>query len=622
MEKKQGSLHKAKRQWILISIVTVLVFIYYTTPIALSEYLYDYKMYADDYSILHDMRMKSLASKEKLPSLHPDPSHLHIGSKAMISSDSLICSKMGKDILLKGGNAADAAVTVALCIGSILSGSSGIGGGGFIVSSKNATKKVWSIDAREMAPGKAFTEMFESNPLLSVVGGLSNAIPGELKGLDYLFHNHGSGNLTWHEVIEPVIRLNRDGFVVPNVLAFQIDLLEKRYFSLIPEYKKNWDFIYNEDGSTKKEGDIIKRPNLADTLELVGKNGSLAIFYDPQGPIASRLIKINNEFGGCYQESDFEKYKVNVGKALNLKIDEGLEVFTSSGISSGLVLLSGLNLFKKLHNVKDESYLLFHKIIETMKWMASVRTRLGDNNEAKSYTALVDYYTSEDWSDEIIKNKYSDDRTFRWEHYDPLYEQVEPHGTSHFSILDANDNAVAMTTTINLVFGSVVYDPVTGIILNNEMDDFLTKSFNNSFGLAPSKFNLVKPYKRPLSSTAPTIIMKNGKPDMVIGASGGSRITTAVFMAIVRVYQLEKSLLDTISFPRLHDQLIPDYTLVENIEMFNEEFGASAFEQLKKLGHKFEQTGVETAMNGIKRFNEKIHGVSDYWRKLGESDGY
>lgn len=622
MDKKLNVVDRGRARLLLTRIIAAIVFLYCCTQMFSFNYHYQFPTNDNSFQVLHDMRVKDGKEFDRVPTLHPDESHLHIGTKAMVSSDSPVCSTMGKEILLKGGNSADAAVTVALCIGTIFSGSSGVGGGGFIVSSDNVTKEVLSIDAREAAPGKAFTDMFEKNPLLSVVGGLSSGIPGELKGLDYLFHNHGSGNLTWYEVIEPVIKLNREGFTVPTVLAAQIAALETRYFSIIPEFKKNWDFIYNEDGSTKKEGDIVKRPNFADTLELIGKNGSLDIFYDPKGPIASSLIEINKAFGGLYQESDFEKYHVNVENALNLKITDEYEIFTSSGISSGLVLLSGLNLFRKLYNVKDESYLLFHKVIETMKWMASVRTRLGDNNEAKTYANLVQQYTSEEWSQNIINSKYSDEQTFRWEHYDPLYEQSEPHGTSHFSILDANDNAVAMTTTINLLFGSIVYDPVTGIILNNEMDDFLTKSYNNSFGLAPSRFNLVKPYKRPLSSTAPTIIMRNGIPDMVIGAAGGSRITTAIFMAIVRIYQLGQNLLESISFPRFHDQLIPDYTLMENMELFKEEFGYPVVEKLKSIGHKFNQTGVETSMNGIKRFNGEIHGVSDYWRKLAESDGY
>lgn len=574
------------------------------------------------YTELHDNRIADakLMSMGRSPSLDPSYTHLHVGKKAMVSSDVPICSTMGKQILLRGGNAADAAVTVALCIGSINSASSGIGGGGFILSSKNDTKDAISIDAREMAPGASVQDMFEANPILAIVGGLSSGIPGELKGLDVLFKRHGSGNLSWYDVIEPVIKLNREGFECTQVLEVCISVLNDRYFSRIPQLSKSWDFIYNDDGSLKTIGDVVTRPALANTLEMVARNGSSDIFYDPEGPIAKNLININRKYGGIFTDSDFRDYHVIVEAPLTHRINDEYEILTSNGISSGVVLLSGINLFKKLYNSKDEIYLTVHKIIETMKWMASVRTRLGANNN--DYKEVIANYTSNDWAENIKTTQYSDEKTFPWEHYDPLYEMTEPHGTSHFSVLDENDNGVSMTTTVNLLFGSIVYDPITGIILNNEMDDFLSKSFNNSFDLAPSKYNLVTAYKRPLSSTAPTIIMRSGVPDLLIGAAGGSRITTAIFQAIIRVYQLNLSLLRSISYPRFHDQLIPDYTLLENLTMFKEEFGSGTMHKLVQMGHKFRETGVETTMNGIKRIDKEIHGVSDYWRKAGEADGY
>lgn len=576
----------------------------------------------NSYSLFHDERVEDshLKLPNRKPSLHPSDSHLHVGNKAMVSCDIPECSTMGKQILLKGGNAADAAVTVALCIGSINSASSGIGGGGFILSSRHDTKDIISIDAREMAPGSSRENMYEANPLLAIIGGLSSGIPGELKGLDELFHKHGSKNVTWHDVIDPVIKMNREGFECNAALERTIETLQDKYFARVPQLAKNWDFIYNEDGSLKKFGDLVTRPALANTLELVANNGSSAIFYDPNGPIASKLIETNRKYGGIFTADDFNRYHVITERPLSNRINEEYEIFTTNGISSGLVLISGINLFKSLYNPKDQIYLVVHKVIESMKWMASVRTRLGSNNS--DYKQVVANYSSDEWVKHTIETSYSDEKTYPWAHYDPLYEMTEPHGTSHFSVLDENNNGVSMTTTVNLLFGSIVYDPTTGVILNNEMDDFLSKSFNNSFDLAPSKYNLVTPYKRPLSSTAPTIIMRSGVPDLLIGAAGGSRITTAIFQAIVRMYQLDMTLLQSISYPRFHDQLIPDYTLLENMTMFKQEYGTDTFEKLQAMGHKFRETGVETTMNGIKRVNGKIHGVADYWRRAGEADGY
>ncbi|WEJ94477.1 hypothetical protein PSN45_001961 [Yamadazyma tenuis] len=539
----------------------------------------------------------------------------------MVSSDVDLCSTMGKEILLRGGNAADASVTVALCVGSINSGSSGIGGGGFIVSSSNSTKKVLSIDAREMAPGMAYSSMFEKNPVLSVVGGLSNGIPGELKGLDVLFHTHGSGNLTWAEVIEPVIRLNRDGFECTLSLEVTIQALHDRYFTKIPDLAKSWDFIYNEDGSLKKVGQLVQRQNLARTLELVAQNGSSAIFYDPNGPIVPHLIEANNKWGGLFTSKDFALYETKVEDALSYKFGD-LEVYTTSGISSGIVLIAGLNLYSKLQKATDASYLQIHKFIETMKWMASARTRLGDTRTSEEYQEIVSNYTSDSWSEDIRDNKYFDTQTFHWSHYDPLFQTSESHGTTHFSVLDDQDNGVGMTSTVNLLFGSIVYDPITGVILNNEMDDFSTKSYNNSFQLQPSKFNTVQPYNRPLSSAAPTIIMENGIPIFLVGAAGGSRITTAVLQAIMRVFNFNSDLLSAIANPRLHHQLLPNYVLLENITLTSEELGYGVLEQLEGLGHTFQETGVETTMNAIHRVRDTIHGVADFWRKFGEADGY
>lgn len=591
------------------------------------------------------------------PTLYPSKEHLHVGSKAMVASDVPLCSTMGKDILLRGGNAADAAVTVALCIGSINSHSSGIGGGGFILSRNHLrTKKgkgtekgqeqeleleleleeeeeVLSIDAREMAPEKAYKEMYHGSFVLSKIGGLSVAIPGELKGLEELFKRHGSGNLTWSELIQPVVELNRKGWkcskVFEKVVSIEYDLV----LSKVPSLRKTWDFIFNshDDGDDHdrlvKEGDWITRPNYANTLELIAQNGSSAIFYDPEGPIVTSLVETIDKWGGIVTKEDFANYKVNVESPIQSKLNE-YSVYTSNGVSSGLALVAGLNFFHNVSRVTndndgdddDDKVLFNHKLIESYKWSSSVRTRLGDYQERSKVIAK---YSQHDWISELHANQgYSDSTTFPWKHYDPKYELVEPQGTSHFSIVDENDNAVGMTTTVNLLFGSMVYDPNTGIILNDEMDDFSQPNASNAFNLTPSVYNFVQPGKRPLSSTAPTIITHNNTTDLVIGAAGGSRITNTVLQAIIRLYFANFTLLDAIAYPRLHHQLIPEHVMCENLTIFNNEF-PGIFEKLLIKKHTFMETGSLTAMNGIKRMKDGVlHGVSDFWRKRGEADGY
>ncbi|EGW34774.1 uncharacterized protein SPAPADRAFT_57841 [Spathaspora passalidarum NRRL Y-27907] len=556
------------------------------------------------------------------PTLNPDSKHRHTAGNAMVACDVPLCSTMGKQILQSGGNAADAAVTVALCIGSINSHSSGIGGGALILSKHG--RDVVSIDAREMAPSGAFKDMYEhdgslAGELLSKIGGLSIGIPGELAGLYQLFKLHGSGHLTWAELIDPVIKLNRDGFECSELFEGVIEK-QSKILDLIPSIKTNWDFIFNK-GEHLRHGDWIKRKNYANTLELIAKNGSSSIFYDPQGPIVPNLVKTIHQYGGIVTSEDFTKYEVNIDEAITSTF-QNKTIYTASGISSGLALVSGLKFFDRVYNKDDEPTSFNHKLIESFKWLTSVRSRLGDVSP-EYQQELISNYTSDHWIDEVLSTgKFSPNTTFPWKNYDPKYDIVEDHGTAHFSIVDKDDNAVAFTTTVNLLFGSMIYDPATGIILNDEMDDFSRPQISNAFNLTPSIYNFIKPYKRPLSSMAPTIIMdSHNRTELVIGAAGGSRITSAILQAIVRQFYRGTSLLQAIGFPRMHHQLIPQYVMIENLTMFDEEF-VGVREKLEAMGHEFVETGTLTAMNGIRRVGQKLEGVCDWWRKRGEADGY
>lgn len=567
------------------------------------------------------------------PTLHPLEDFRRYGSKAMVSSDVPLCSTMGKQILQQGGNAADAAVTVALCIGSVNLHSSGIGGGGFIVTTNG--NETLSIDARELAPALAHKHMYDGNPLLAQFGGLAVAIPGELAGLHELYVRHGSGNLSWHQLFEPVIELNRKGWVAGEIWARAVQKLDELLLSRVPPLRESWDFIYKQGKhQVIEEGDLVKRPNYAETLETIAKNGSAQIFYDPEGPIAPKLAKLAQKLGGIITAEDFAKYKAKVTKALqfNFAVDEDdYELSTTGGVSSGLALIAGLNFYSTLRDEspadKDDHVLKIHRLIEAMKWTALARSHLGDVNETY-WDSIVGQYSSPKWAQTLLDNgMYSDETTFPWKHYGPLYELTEPHGTSHFSIVDDHGGAVGMTTTVNLLFGSLVYNRETGVVLNDEMDDFSMPDYSNAFNLTPSALNFIAPYKRPLSLTTPSIIKKNGQLHFLIGAAGGSRIVTAVLQAIVRVIYEEKLLLETIAYPRLHHQLIPLFAMVENVAMFNSEFrdtlACIKCDLEKSMNHTFFESGALTAMNGIKRSADGgWEGVSDYWRKRGVADGY
>ncbi|CAN3364412.1 glutathione hydrolase proenzyme [Diutina catenulata] len=555
------------------------------------------------------------------PTIHPDERNAAKGKHAMVASDVPACSTMGKEILLRGGNAADAAITVALCIGSVNAHSSGIGGGGFILSSHRGD--VISIDAREMAPERAHKNMFNHFPLLSKVGGLAVAVPGELRGLEELFIRHGSGNLTWAQLFEPVIALNRKGFACTALFERILQIENELVLSKVPQLRESWDFIFNDHGELKKEGDWITRPKYADTLARIAANGSSAIFYTDMAP---GMVAAATAMGGVLDVADFAAYDVIVEPGLETEIEfpQGRrKVYTANGVSSGLALVAGLKFFGRVF-AKDAPGLFVHKMIETFKWLAAVRTKLGDV-EPDYKQALVRNYTSDEWIDTVFADQgYSDHHTFPWRHYGPEYDVVESMGTAHFSVVDEHGNSVGMTTTVNLLFGSLVYDNTTGIILNNEMDDFSMPKTSNAFNLTPSIYNFIRSHKRPLSSTTPTIIATvDGRPEMVIGAAGGSRIPTAVLQAIVGTYYYNYTMLQAVAYPRLHHQLIPETLMVENCTVLDELY-PGILGELGARNHTITETGTLTAMNGI-RWSEddhSYHGVSDFWRKMGHADGY
>lgn len=564
------------------------------------------------------------------PTLNPDGSLLAKGNKAMVACDVPLCSTMGKNIMLRGGNAADAAITVSLCVGSVNLHSSGIGGGGYIVSSKD--NDTIAIEAREMAPAKAHKDMFSDSPLKAMFGGLAVAIPGEVAGLYQLYLRHGSGNLSWKELIEPVIQLNRKGWSAELIWVDSVHKMHDLILSRCPLLREKWDFIFKDGGNKLVEqGDIITRPNYAKTLEKIAKNGSHAILYDPKGPFAPRLAKSAAQVGGILEAEDFSKYEVKVSQALSFKFlvnSEEYELFTTAGVSSGLALIAGLNFYSTLNSrmpIEETHHVLQqHRLIEAMKWTSSARSHLGDTN-GTYWHKVKDRYTSSKWANSIIdEGKYCDNRTFDWKHYGPLFEAAGKHGTSHFSVVDEHDNSVSMTTTVNLLFGSMVYDNETGIILNDQMDDFSLLRHSNAFNLTPSVLNFVQPLCRPLSLMAPTIIKRKGRTDLLIGAAGGSRIVTTVLQAIVRNLFHKLNLLNVIAFPRIHHQLIPAFVMVENCTMYDQEFSAksSVQHELASLKHNFFESGALTAMNAIKNADGVWHGVSDYWRKHGKADGY
>lgn len=584
----------------------------------------------------------------RCPTLTPDRKYLKIGKKGAISSDLELCSNLTiQEVFLKypESNAADAAVTQALCIGLINFFNSGIGGGGYAVfaSSPMYGKHHLSLDFREQAPAASHELMFKDCPDCSKAGGKAIAVPGEIAGLYRLFKERGSGTVPWEDLIIPVANIAKNGWKVDEVLAAALKVYEP--YLIEGSQANDWAFALN---STKngvlKQGDLIKREKFGKVLEEIAKNGSSAVFYDPKSWIVQNMVKSIQEHNGIVTEKDFETYSVSTSKPLNLTIRKGFEnmpdndltVLTSSGSSSGAALLSALRVLDNFPIVQGGDYLeeQSYQLIESMKWMASGRSRLGDykQNLTKFGDEIlperIKMILKDEWINDILQlmkensnNNNNNNKSYfktlpSFKDYNPEYKMNNPHGTAHFSIIDKFGNAVSLTTTINLLFGSLVHSPETGVIFNNEMDDFSQPYLSNTFGLAASIYNFPGPGRRALSSAAPVVVLNElGKPDLVIGASGGSRITTSILQVLNRIYWMQMPLLESISYPRIHHQLLPDQLEVENISMVGKEM----INNWKEMGHKVVEMVPKSVVNGIKYFEGEWHAVSDYWRKRGVS---
>lgn len=445
------------------------------------------------------------------------------------------------------------------------------------------------------------------NPIDAQIGGLAFAVPGEVDG--FAKAHATFGKLTWRDLWEPSIDLARNGFPVPPHLSYQIH----RASDFFQQNLKEWSFVESDErpGELVREGEIMKRPEFARTLEIIAGDDGPYKFY--HGKIAKSLSEYARANGGIVTMADFNQYQTIITDTLNSTF-MGHEVHTCPPPCSGAVLLEGLNIAELLNFTNPDDPVEYHRLVETMKWVSAGRTELGDPDDLDvPNQARVAELQTKEFAQSVVRN-ISDDKTYSWKHYNPSYEANDPKGTSHYSILDEDGNAVAVTTTVNLYWGAKLHDPATGIILNSEMDDFSIPGRSNAYDLKPSIYNYIKPFKRPLSSTAPTIVVEKGKASLVIGASGGSRIVTSVFQAIVKNYLWDYSLLETIKSSRAHHQLIPEIAYLES------GVKEKLIEGLKSRGHKVEGVAGGSVLQGIRRYHSgEIVAVSDFWRKGGVS---
>lgn len=398
-------------------------------------------------------------------------------------------------------------------------------------------------------------------------------MPGEVRGLEHLHKNYGV--LPWADLLAPAIKVARDGFEVTEDLVRYINSASNNEFLVEDPI---WAIDFAPNGEIVKLGETITRKRYADTLEVIATQGPDA-FYT--GAIAEATIAALTSKNGTMTVEDLKNYTVAIREPAEITY-RGHKATSGSAPSSGVVALSTLKILDGYDGFSDPAALNLstHRLDEAMRFAYGQRTELGD----PSFVEGLDEYQKSMVSDKVaaeIRSKISDFRTQNVSYYNPAgIESLVTHGTSHVVAADRSGMAVTLTTTVNLLFGSRVMVPETGVIMNNEMNDFSIPGSSNAFGYIPSPANFIRPGKRPLSSISPTIVeTPDGKLYYATGSAGGSRIITATLQSVHNVLDLGMTTAEALAAPRLHDQLSPDQVSLE----YAYDNGTAAY--LASLGH-------------------------------------
>jgi gamma-glutamyltranspeptidase/glutathione hydrolase len=490
------------------------------------------------------------------------------GRRFMVAADSPFASEAGAEILRKGGNAVDAAVATAFALSVVRPSSAGLGGGGFLIL-KEPGKEAVVLDFREVAPAGAkaacyLDEKGDAIPEKTVFGPWAVAVPGTVAGLARVLKEHGTMELP--QVLRPAIRLAEAGFPIDAFLHSEMkDLVEtyRRHPSFLSEYPETYR-IYLTNGIPYEAGEILRQEDLARTLKRIGELGA-GDFYE--GRIARAIITEIQKHGGPMREEDLRRYAPKLRRPLLGKY-RGLDVITMPPPSSGgAVVLQVLGVFDTM-DIRGRfgptpGIEYYHFLAECLKNGFADRARLlGDSDVFPEVLPDIERMLSPGERVRILKSIIPE-RTRATEEYG-IGSPNEDHGTCHFCVVDGHGSAVACTFTINLGFGSLVAVPGTGIVLNNEMDDFSVKLWQqNAFKLVTGDRDLVRPGAKPLSSMTPTIFARDGRPVLVIGASGGPRIISSTLQVAIDILDFGMKPGAAVSALRIHHQWKPDVLRVE-----------------------------------------------------------
>ncbi|KAH0677991.1 hypothetical protein KY285_025792 [Solanum tuberosum] len=473
-------------------------------------------------------------------------------NRGVVATDDGRCSRIGRDVLREGGHAVDAAIAAAFCLGVVSPASSGIGGGAFMLI-RSADGKAQAFDMRENAPKKAFKNMYAQNAALKSSGVLSIAVPGEIAGLYNAWKQYGK--LPWRRLVRPAAHLAHSGFKISPYLHMQMLRSESDIMA-----DKGLHDLFTSNGSLLRIGDICYNKQLGKTLRALSAFG-IRPFYN--GSIGVKLITDIRKSGGILTMEDLQQYQVRIREPIVADV-MGFQIIGMPPPSSGgaaMVLI--LNILAHYgFPMEGPSSLLIHRQIEALKHAFAVRMNLGDPDFV-NVTNVVNDMLSTEFAKQLKKTIY-DNMTFSPNHYGGKWNQINDHGTSHMSIVDSERNAVSMTSTVNSYFGAKYLSPSTGIVLNNEMDDFSIPAKRSKNVPPPAPANFIHPGKRPLSSMTPTIVLKGGQLRAVVGASGGGMIIAGTTEVFLNHFARGMDPFSSVMAPRYYHQLIPNVLQYEN----------------------------------------------------------
>ena len=536
--------------------------------------------------------------------------HPEIGANGMVVTQHYLATDVGHAILQKGGNAYDASIAVAFALAVVLPRAGNIGGGGFMLIHDGVTNKNYSIDYREIAPAKATKDMYLNTDgsvdrKRSTQGALAIGVPGTVYGMWEVHQKFGS--LPWKELIKPAIDLASNGF---KVSPFMADALNGRYKKL--GQFKNFKKIFYAEYPVIMNSRLVQ-PELARTLKIIATKG-VAGFYE--GEIATLIADYMKKNNGLITKSDLANYRPVWREPIQGSYRD-FQILTMPPPSSGgihiiqmLNILEHYDLVSMGHNSPRYAALL----TEVMKYAYADRSKyLGDPD---FFDVPVNQLISKAYAKNIHQLITLDKIT---PSADILPGNALPHeslDTTHFSVADKDGNVVSNTYTLNSGFGSGVVINGTGVLMNNEMDDFVSSpGVPNQFGLVGGEANKIEPFKRPLSSMTPTIVFHDSKPIIATGSPGGSRIITAVLQFLLNTLDFKMEISDATVVPRIHHQWKPDVLMLEK------GFDIQHIESIKGFNQKVYISGPGTSLESLEIKNNLFYGFGDTRRPDSKAKG-